>query len=115
MLYAISFLLLLGGLTLINLIFSYQSKHIDPQFGSTLKYQLLMLAPMLAANLSIGYGVKFGYKASQQLAFVLIAAKCLEIGISLAMGYFFQKEIPTLRTWIGLSVIAVGLLLIKTP
>lgn len=81
MFYVYCISLLIGGLSIVNVVFSYQSKHIDPQFWSTFKFQLLMLPLMLAANLSIGYGIRFGFKASGQLSFVLIAAKCLEIKI----------------------------------
>ncbi|GIP27741.1 hypothetical protein J23TS9_28710 [Paenibacillus sp. J23TS9] len=94
-------------------MFSYQSKHIDPQFWSTFKFQLLMLPLMLAANLSIGYGIRFGFKASGQLSFVLIAAKCLEIFIFIAMGFLFLKEIPSWKTWLGLAVIIGGVVLTK--
>lgn len=113
MVYIISFALMFIGLTCINIIFSYQSKHIDPQFGSTLKFQLLMLPLFLIANLCIGYGVKFGVKAVQQLGYILIIAKCMEVLISVWMGYWFMKEMPTWKTWIGLAVIAIGIMLVK--
>ncbi|MFC4597179.1 hypothetical protein [Cohnella hongkongensis] len=113
MFYAVGFALLFAGLTCINILFSYQSKHIDPHFGSTLKFQLLMLPLFLAANLCIGYGIKFGVKAAHQLGYVLVAAKCMEVFISVWMGYWFMKEIPTWKTWVGLGVIAVGVVLVK--
>lgn len=113
MVYIISFALMFIGLTCINIIFSYQSKHIDPQFWSTLKFQLLMLPLFLIANLCIGYGVKFGVKAVQQLGYILIIAKCMEVLISVWMGYWFMKEMPTWKTWIGLAVIAIGIMLVK--
>ncbi|RXZ83179.1 hypothetical protein EBB07_07585 [Paenibacillaceae bacterium] len=113
MLYLSSVALLFAGLTVINLIFSYQSKHIDPHFWSILKFQLWMLPIFLIANLCVGYGIKLGFKASQHLSFILIAAKCIEILISLWMGYLFLKETPTSKTWIGLAIIAVGLVLVK--
>lgn len=113
MFYLYSFGLLFAGLTVINAIFSYQSKHIDPQFWNTLKFQSLMLPLFLFANLCIGYGVRFGYKSTHQLSYVLVAAKCLEILISLLMGYLFFKEMSTWKTWIGLGFIAVGVVLVK--
>lgn len=111
--YLISLALMFVGLTCINIIFSYQSKHIAPHFLSTLKFQLLMLPLFLAANLSVGYGVKFGMKAVNQLGYVLIIAKCIEVLISIWMGYWFMKEIPSWKTWIGLVVIIVGVILVK--
>ncbi|WP_136606823.1 hypothetical protein [Paenibacillus dokdonensis] len=105
--------LLIGGLSIVNTVFSYQSKHIDPQLWSTFKFQLLMLPLMLAANLCIGYGIRFGFKASGQLSFILVAAKCLEIFISVAMGFLFLKEIPSWKTWLGLAVIIGGVMLTK--
>jgi uncharacterized membrane protein len=111
--YLTSFALMFAGLTCINIIFSYQSKHIDLHFWSTFKFQLLMLPLFLAANLSVGYGVKFGMKAVNQLGYVLIIAKCIEVLISIWMGYWFMKEIPSWKTWIGLIVILIGVILVK--
>jgi drug/metabolite transporter (DMT)-like permease len=111
--YAISFALIFAGLTCINIIFSYQSKHIDPQFWSTFKFQLLMLPFFFAANLSIGYGVKFGMKVVNQLGILLIIAKCIEVLISIGMGYWFMKEVPSWKTWIGLAIIGVGVVLVR--
>jgi len=113
MLYLYSVLLLFGGLTVINLIFSYQSKHIDPAFWTTFKFQLMLLPVFLAANLGIGYGVKFGVKATHQLSYVLVGAKCIEVLISIGMGYLFLREVPNWKTWVGVGVIAVGLWLVK--
>lgn len=113
MFYLYSFALLFGGLSVVNLIFSYQSKHIDPNFWFTLKFQLQMLPLFLIANMCIGYGVRFGYKSTDSLSYVLVAAKCLEILISLIMGYLFLKEIPNWKTWIGLGVIVIGIVLVK--
>lgn len=89
---------LFSGLFLINLLFSYQSKHIDPAFWKTLKYQLFAFPLFLIANMLIGYGVKFGFKAIQNLTFVLVTSKGIEIVISILMGYLFFKEIPTWKT-----------------
>ncbi|GGG68045.1 hypothetical protein [Paenibacillus radicis (ex Gao et al. 2016)] len=105
--------LLLGGLSIINMILSYQSKHIDPHFWTTVKFQLLMLPLFLVANICIGYGIRIGYKASGNLSYMLVAAKCLEILISLAMGYLFMKELPNWKTWAGIVVIVIGVLLVK--
>ncbi|KKO54782.1 hypothetical protein XI25_04675 [Paenibacillus sp. DMB20] len=108
-----SFALLAGGLTLINFIFSYQSKHIDPHFWTTIKFQLMMIPLFLIANTSVGYGVRFGYKTTGHLSFVLIGAKCLEILISLMMGYLFFKETPSWKTWVGIGMITAGVVLVK--
>ncbi|NOV01524.1 EamA family transporter [Paenibacillus planticolens] len=113
MFYLYSFTLLFGGLSIINFIFSYQNKHIDVYFWSTLKFQLLMLPLFLIANMCIGYGVRFGYKSTENLSYVLVVAKCLEILISLIMGYIFLKEIPNWKTWGGLGVIVIGIVIMK--
>jgi drug/metabolite transporter (DMT)-like permease len=113
MFYLYSFGLLFVGLSVINLIFSYQSKYIDPNFWMTFKFQLLMLPLFLIANMCIGYGVRFGYKSADNLSYILIASKCLEIAISLIMGYLFLKEIPNWKTWVGLGLIIVGVVLVK--
>lgn len=112
-LYLISVALIFAGLTCINIIFAYQNKHIDPHFWTTLKFQLMMLPLFLAANLSVGYGVKFGFKAVHQLGYVLIIAKCIEVLISVWMGYWFMKEIPTWKTWLGVAIIITGVIVIK--
>ncbi|QJC50834.1 hypothetical protein HGI30_04145 [Paenibacillus albicereus] len=108
-----SLILLAAGLGAINAVFAYQGKHVDPAFWSALKYQLLLLPVMLGANLSIGSGIKLGLKAVPSLSFVLVAAKCLEILLSVGMGYLFFREVPGWKTWAGLAVIASGLLLMK--
>ncbi|WP_314588263.1 hypothetical protein [Paenibacillus terrigena] len=113
MFYLYSVVLLFGGLTVINLIFSYQSKHIDPMFWTTFKFQLMMIPVFLAANLSVGYGVKFGVKAAHNLSYVLVTAKCIEVLISIGMGYLFLREVPNWKTWVGVGVIGVGLFLVK--
>lgn len=114
MYYLYSGLCLLAGLTGVNLIFSYQSKHIDPQFWSTLKFQTLALPLFLIANMCIGYGVKFGYKAVGNLSYVLVASKGLEMFISLAMGFLFLREMPTWRTWVGLGIVLIGFTVAKS-
>lgn len=111
--YLISIALLFVGLACINIIFSYQSKHIDPHFWSTFKFQLMMLPLFLAANLSVGYGVKLGVKAMNQLGYVLIIAKCIEVLLSIGLGYWFMRETPSWKTWIGLLVILTGVILVK--
>ncbi len=57
------------GLFLINVLFSYQNKHIDPAFETTLKYQIYAFPLFLIANMLIGYGIKFGFKAVHNLTF----------------------------------------------
>jgi drug/metabolite transporter (DMT)-like permease len=111
--YIYSLALLFSGLFLVNLIFSYQSKHIDPAFWETLKFQLLVLPLFLTANMLIGYGVKFGFKTVDNLTYVLVTSKGIEILISLMMGYMFLKEIPTWKTLLGFSIIIVGLIISK--
>nr|WP_233167410.1 hypothetical protein [Paenibacillus roseus] len=106
-------MLLLVGLLGVNLVVSYQSKHIDPYFWTTLKYQLCVLPLYLIINMCIGYGVKIGYKATGSLSFTLIAAKGLEIFIALLMGLIFMKEIPSWRTWAGVALILIGFALVK--
>ncbi|GAE05174.1 hypothetical protein [Paenibacillus sp. JCM 10914] len=109
MLYLVSFGLLFAGLLCINIIFAYQSKHIDPHFWTTLKFQFWMLPLFFVANLSIGYGVKFGAKVFHQLSFILIIAKCMEVLISVGMGYWFMKEVPLgKRGWV-LGLLGLGL------
>ncbi|PWW02913.1 hypothetical protein DFQ01_108192 [Paenibacillus cellulosilyticus] len=113
MYYVYSFLLVVAGLFTANFIFAYQSKHIDPHFWTTLKFQLLMLPFFCAANLAIGYGVKFGLKVLGNLSYVLIVSKCLELAISLLLGYLFFKEAPTWKTAIGLGFVVTGILITK--
>ncbi|WP_364144136.1 hypothetical protein [Paenibacillus sp. LPE1-1-1.1] len=105
--------LLLTGLFIVNLVYSYQSKHIDPHFWTTVKFQLLALPLFLIANLCIGYGIKLGYKVLGNLGYVLLASKGLEMLISLLMGFIFMREAPTWRTWIGLAIVFAGFMVAK--
>lgn len=111
--YIYSAALLLTGLLIVNVVFSYQSKHIDPHFWSTLKFQLLALPLFLIANLCIGYGIKLGYKAIGNLGYVLLASKGLELFISLLMGFIFLRESPSWRTWVGLAIVLTGFVVAK--
>ncbi|MES9759901.1 hypothetical protein ABWK29_25900 [Priestia megaterium] len=104
---------LFSGLFLINMLFSYQSKHIDPAFWATLKYHIIAFPLFLIANILIGYGIKFGFKAIQNLTFVLVTSKGIEIVISLLMGYLFFKEVPTWKTLLGFSIMIVGIIVSK--
>ena len=113
MYYLYSILLVFGGLFIVNFIFSYQSKHVDPGFWTTCKFQLLMLPCFFAANMGIGYGVKFGLKALGNLGYVLAGSKVVELLISLLMGYLFFKEVPGWKTAIGYGLIVVGFVLAK--
>jgi drug/metabolite transporter (DMT)-like permease len=100
--------LLLGGLFAINAIFAYQSKHIDPAFWSTVWYQFKLLPVMFAANVMIGYGVKFTYKVLNNLTFALSLSKGIEIFVCVAIGFLFLKEVPTWKTLLGLTVVVGG-------
>ncbi|MBD3919268.1 hypothetical protein H8B09_10930 [Paenibacillus sp. PR3] len=111
--YVYSFLLVLIGLFAANFIFSYQSKHIDPDFWTTVKFQLLMLPFFFGANLAIGFGVKFGFKALGNLSYVLAVSKGLELLISLLLGYLFFKETPSWKTAIGFGCVLVGFVIAK--
>ncbi|MFJ5623334.1 hypothetical protein ACIQD3_11460 [Peribacillus loiseleuriae] len=111
--YFYSLACLFSGLFLINALISYQSKHIDPAFWVTLKFQLIVLPLFLTANMLIGYGVKFGFKAIHNLTYVLVTSKVIEIIIALIMGYIFLKEVPTWKTLLGFLIIIVGLVVSK--
>lgn len=113
MYYVYSFLLLLGGLFIVNCIFAYQSKHIDPHFWTTFKFQLLMLPLLFIANLGIGYGVKFGFKVMGNLSYVLVMSKGLELLISLLLGYLFFREAPTWKTALGFGVVMTGFVIAR--
>lgn len=113
MYYLYSSSLLVAGLMIVNAVYSYQSKHIDPHFWTTFKFQLLMLPLFLAANLCIGIGIKLGYKALGHLTYVLLASKGLELFVSLLMGFLFMKETPTWRTWVGVCIIMAGFVVAK--
>ncbi|CAM4483001.1 drug/metabolite transporter (DMT)-like permease [Paenibacillus endophyticus] len=111
--YIYSSALLLTGLLVVNAIYSYQNKHIDPHFWTTLKFQLLALPLFLIANLCIGYGIKWGYKAIGSLGYVLLASKGMELFVSLFMGFIFMRETPSWRTWTGLAIILIGFFVAK--
>ncbi|WP_028551809.1 hypothetical protein [Paenibacillus sp. UNC451MF] len=105
--------LLLAGLFAINAVLAYQAKHIEPLFWSTFYYQLKLLPLLFATNLMIGYGIKYCYKSFGSLTVALSLSKCLEILICVVMGYWFLKEIPTWKTYLGLAVIAGGFIITK--
>ncbi|WP_210611009.1 hypothetical protein [Priestia flexa] len=111
--YFYGFTFLLTGLLIVNTLFSYQSQHVDPHFWTTLKYQLFCFPLFLTANMLIGYGIKFGFKAIHHLTIVLVTAKGLEVLIAILMGYLFLKEVPTWKTLLGISIMIIGVIVTK--
>jgi drug/metabolite transporter (DMT)-like permease len=101
------------GLFIVNLVFSYQSKHIDSAILPTFKFHVLALPIFLMANMLIGYGIKIGFKVVGNLSYVLATSKGLEIIISLIMGYLFLKEIPTWKTLVGFVIVIIGFIVAK--
>ncbi|MDM8151160.1 hypothetical protein [Priestia megaterium] len=101
------------GLFLINVLFSYQKKHIDPAFGTTLKYQIYDFSLFLIANMLIGYGIKFGFKAVHNLTFVLLTSKGREVIIALLMGCLFFKEASTRKTLPVIFIMVIGVVISK--
>ncbi|TVY01243.1 hypothetical protein [Cohnella terricola] len=110
--YAIA--LLLGGLLAINTVFAYQSKHIDPAFWSTVWYQAKLLPLFFAANVMVGYGIKFTVKALGTLTFALILSKGIELLVSVLMGFIFLKETPNWKTALGLAIVFAGVWISKS-
>ncbi|GAA3404807.1 hypothetical protein ACFFNY_27625 [Paenibacillus hodogayensis] len=106
LLYAIA--LLFGGLLAVNAVIAYQSQHIDPAFWTTFWYQLKWLPVLFAANIMIGYGVKFTYKMFGNMTFALTFSKGIEILVCVGIGFMFLREVPNWKTWIGLTVIIAG-------
>ncbi|MBM7702934.1 hypothetical protein [Metabacillus iocasae] len=106
-------LLLIAGLFLINSLFAYQAKHIDPSFVTTLFYQVKLIPLFLTANLLIGYGVKFTYKTVNNLTFALTLSKGIEIMVCVVIGYLFLREVPNWRTVVGVIIILVGFFIMK--
>ncbi|MEI4528029.1 hypothetical protein [Priestia megaterium] len=101
------------GLFLINVLFSYQNKNIDPAFGTTLKYQIYAFSLFLIANMLIGYGIKFVFKAVHNLTFVLLISKGMEVIIAVLMGYLFFKEAPTWKTLLEIFIMVIGVVISK--
>ncbi|QQK77052.1 hypothetical protein HUG15_16695 [Salicibibacter cibarius] len=110
---AVSVLLMIGGLLIINGVYAYHSKHIDAHFLSTLWYYVKILPLLLSSILMIGYGVKFLTNSFHHLTFALIVSKGLEILASVLIGYLFLKEIPTWRTGLGIGIILIGFWVVK--
>lgn len=105
--------LLLGGLLMINGVLSYQAKHIEPVFWPTVLYQLKLLPIIFAANLTIGFGIQYVYRAMGNLTVTLVLSKCIEILVCVLIGYVFMKEIPTWKTFLGLAIIAGGFMITR--
>lgn len=100
--------LLLVGLFAVNGIFAYQSKHIDPAFWTTVWYQTKLIPIFFAANLMIGYGVKFVHQVFGNLTFALTLSKGVEIIVCVVLGFFFLKEVPKWNTYVGLIMVIAG-------
>ncbi|MGG4145471.1 hypothetical protein ABEW34_20380 [Paenibacillus algorifonticola] len=105
--------LLLGGLFAVNAVFAYQSKHIDPVFWATVWYQFKLLPVIFAANVMIGFGVKFMYKGFGNLTFALTLSKGIEILVCVIIGMMFLREMPNWKTIAGLAVVVLGFWITK--
>ncbi|MGG3624791.1 hypothetical protein ABES25_14670 [Bacillus gobiensis] len=112
-LFIFAIVLLAGGLFTINAIFAYQSEHINPAFWTTVWYQFKLLPVFFAANLLIGYGVKFAYQAFGNMTFTLTFSKGFEMMICLLISYLFLKEVPNWWTLLGLAIIVAGFWIMK--
>ncbi|MBH5317572.1 hypothetical protein I6N90_07125 [Paenibacillus sp. GSMTC-2017] len=105
--------LLLTGLFIINAVFAYQGKHIDPAFWSTVWYQFKLLPLLFAANVMIGYGIKFTYKTMGSLTFSLVLSKGIELLVCVLIGFIFLKEVPNWKTAVGLIIVMAGVWITK--
>ncbi|MEK3884204.1 hypothetical protein [Paenibacillus sp. PL2-23] len=92
MLILYAFALLLAGLFAINGIFAYQGKHIEAAFWSIFRYQLTLLPLFFAANMMIGYGIKWLYQAFGNMTFVLTVSKGVEIVVCVILGIFLVND-----------------------
>lgn len=108
MLFIYAVALLLTGLFAVNGIFAYQGKHIDPAFWPVVRYQLKLLPVFFAANLMIGYGIKWLYKSFGNLTFALTLSKGIEIFVCVILGIIFMKEAPRWQTYVGLAMVLAG-------
>ena len=100
------------GLFLINVLFSYQNKHIDPAFGTTLKYQIYAFSLFLIANMLIGYGIKFVFKAVHNLTFVLLISKGMEVIIAVLMGSFVYRS-SYVENLLEIFIMVIGVVISK--
>ncbi|MFC4104042.1 hypothetical protein [Paenibacillus xanthanilyticus] len=105
--------LLFGGLLAVNGLFAYQSKHIDPTFWPTVWFQLKWVPLMFAANVMIGFGIKFCYRTTDNLTFSLSLAKGIEIAICVLLGWVFLHEVPSWKTYAGVAAVVGGFVLMK--
>ncbi|MCR2806211.1 hypothetical protein [Paenibacillus soyae] len=108
MLIFFAFALLLIGLFAVNGIFAYQGKHIDPAFWSVFRYQLKLLPVFFAANLMIGYGIKWLFQSFGNLTFALTVSKGIEIVVCVILGAILLKEAPRWQTYVGLGMVLAG-------
>ncbi|WP_379361249.1 MULTISPECIES: hypothetical protein [unclassified Paenibacillus] len=106
LIYAIA--LLFGGLLTVNGIFAYQSKHIDSAFWTTVWFQFKLLPVFFAANVMIGYGIKFLHRSFSNLTFALTLSKGIEILVCIALGALLMKEMPKWNTAAGLAMVIAG-------
>jgi drug/metabolite transporter (DMT)-like permease len=112
-LFVFAIALLAGGLFAINAIFAYQSEHIHPAFWTTVWYQLKLLPVFFAANLLIGYGLKFTYQVFGHMTLTLAFSKGIEMTVCVLIGFLFLKEVPNWRTLLGLAIIVAGFWIMK--
>ncbi|WP_372661532.1 hypothetical protein [Cohnella sp.] len=101
------------GFFVINGIFAYQTKYIGASFGETIKFQLYVLPIFFLANLLVGIGYKLGYKVFENNTLVVSSSRFLDIVALLGISYFFFAEVPSWKTFIGLGLVVVGIIVAK--
>lgn len=110
---AIAFVLIFFGFLVINGIYSYQVKNIDPSMKETIKYLIYMTPLFFVANVLIAFGFKIGYKYFTNMTFVVSSSKLAEMLALLVVSYFFLSETPSLKTLLGIGIIVIGVLIAK--
>lgn len=112
MLYNSAFFLFVGFFV-INGIFAYQTKYIGSSLEETIKYQIYVLPIFFLANLLVGIGYKLGYKVLENNTLVVSSSRFLDIVALLGISYFFFAEVPSWKTFVGLSLVVGGIIVAK--
>ena len=104
--------LFIAAFVIINLVFAYQAKHIDPSLGSTLWFQFKMLPFFYLVNVLIGLGYVMGMKSIGNVPVIGVISKVVDVLTILIAAYFIFAAVPSWKAVVGIIIMLIGVAIV---
>lgn len=106
--------LIIFGSGLLTLLLSWQVKHVSPDFGSVIRYNLLILPLLFAANVALGVAFIRANGVVKNLPLLVAAQSFIYYLFLLAFSVLLIGEkISIGRAVVGFGLMAVGVWVLK--